>query len=135
MRDPQPSRDTRRPVVRSLSQLDEVPAQQTPGIRRRQAFAGDDRWVGYVETQPGEWSGWHHHGETDTYFYVLHGGLEFELSAEDTTISVGPGDFAHMPAGVVHRERTAPGPGGEAVLVRIGRGPAVVNVDDPATAD
>lgn len=122
---------TRRPVVRSSSQLDEIAAQQTPGIRRRQAFAGEDRWVGYVQTQPGEWSGWHHHGDTDTYMYVLEGGLEFEFGAARERISVGPGDFALMPAGVVHRERTAPGGPGEIVLVRLGRGPAVVNVGDP----
>lgn len=36
-----------------------------------------------------------------------------------------------MPAGVVHRERTAPGEPGEIVLVRLGSGPAVVNVDEP----
>lgn len=131
MSDPQVLAETRRPAVRHSAELDEVPAQQTPGIRRRQAFAGDDRWVGYVETQPGEWSGWHHHGETDTYMYVLEGGLEFEFGAERERISVGPGDFALMPAGVVHRERTAPGGQGEIVLVRLGPGPAVVNVGDP----
>ena len=36
-----------------------------------------------------------------------------------------------MPASVVHRERTTPGTPGEIVLVRIGPGPVVVNVDDP----
>ena len=131
MSDPVPSADMRRPVVRSSSQLDEVPAQQTPGIRRRQAFAGEDRWVGHVETRPGEWSGWHHHGETDTYMYVLSGGLEFEFGADRERVLVGPGDFALMPAGVIHRERTTPGGPGELVLVRLGPGPAVVNVDDP----
>lgn len=131
MRDIDPSADTRRPAVRAQSELDEIPAQQTPGIRRRQAFADEDRWVGHVETQPGEWSGWHHHGETDTYMYVLSGGLEFEVAAERERLVVGQGEFAHMPAGVVHRERTAPGEPGEIVLVRIGRGPAVVNVDPP----
>jgi mannose-6-phosphate isomerase-like protein (cupin superfamily) len=122
-----------RPVVISPSDLVEPPEQQTPGIRRQQAFIADDRWIGYIRTTPGTWSGWHHHGETDTYFYVLRGGLEFELEASGEKLSVGPGDFAHMPAGVVHRERTAPGEGGEAILVRIGRGPAVVNVDGPAS--
>lgn len=122
---------THRPVGRPFAELDEIPGQQTPGIRRRQAFAGDDRWVGYVETQPGEWSGWHHHGETDTYLYVLDGGLEFEFGPEHERLFVAAGDFAHMPAGVVHRERTAPGHPGEIVLVRIGVGPAVVNVDSP----
>ncbi len=123
--------DVLRPVVRPSSQLDEVPGQQTPGIRRRQAFAGEDRWVGHVETQPGEWSGWHHHGETDTYMYVLAGGLEFEFGPSRERVLVGRGDFAFVPAGVIHRERTTPGGPGEIVLVRIGPGPAVVNVDDP----
>ena len=131
MSDPRPSAAPRRPVVRPASQLDEVPAQQTPGIRRRQAFAGEDRWVGHVQTQPGEWSGWHHHGETDTYMYVLSGGLEFEFGPERERIAVGAGEFALMPAGVVHRERTTPGAPGELVLVRLGPGPAVVNVEEP----
>jgi glucose/arabinose dehydrogenase len=42
-----------------------------------------------------------------------------------------PGDFAHMPGNLIHRERTPPGEPVEAVVVRIGRGPAVVNVDGP----
>ena len=129
MRVSRPS-DDRRPVVRPSSQLVEVPAQQTPGIRRRQAFAGDDRWVGHVETQPGEWSGWHHHGDTDTYMYVLAGGLEFEFGPGRERIVVEPGDFALMPAGVIHRERTTPGAPGEIVLVRLGTGPVLVNVGD-----
>jgi hypothetical protein len=41
------------------------------------------------------------------------------------------GEFAHVPARLVHRERTAPGDPSELVLVRIGSGPSVVNVDDP----
>lgn len=135
MRDPHLPSDMRRPVARHASQLDEIPAQQTPGIRRRQAFAAEGRWVGYVETQPGEWSGWHHHGETDTYMYVLSGGLEFEFGPARERLSVGSGHFALMPAGVVHRERTAPGEPGEIVLVRLGPGPAVVNVDDPHAAE
>lgn len=131
MRDSQLPADSRRPVVRSHSGLDELPGQQTPGIRRRQAFADEDRWIGHVETEPGEWSGWHHHGETDTYLYVLAGGLEFEFGPARERLSVGPGDFALMPAGVIHRERTTPEGPGEIVLVRLGPGPAVVNVEDP----
>ena len=131
MRDSSQPDDMPRPVVRPTSQLDVIPAQQTPGIHRRQAFAGEDRWVGYVETQPGEWSGWHHHGETDTYMYVLAGGLEFEFGPGRERLVVARGDFALMPAGVIHRERTTPGGPGGIVLVRLGPGPAVVNVDDP----
>jgi quercetin dioxygenase-like cupin family protein len=63
--------------------------------------------------------------------YVLAGGLEFEFGPGRERIVVGPEDFALMPAGVVHRERTPPGGPGEIVLVRLGPGPAVVNVEDP----
>ena len=120
-----------RPIAVSPSQLVEPPAQQTPAIRRRQAFVGDDRWMGYVITTPGDWSGWHHHGETDTYLYVLDGELEFEYGTRGETLRFGAGDFAHMPAHVIHRERTLPGQPAEVVLVHIGRGPSVVNVDGP----
>jgi len=105
--------------------------QQTAAIAREQAFATADRWIGYVRTEPGEWSGWHHHGDTDTYFYMLRGQLEFELGSDGSGLAIRPGDFAHMPPHVVHRERTAPGEGGEVILVRIGPGPTVVNVEGP----
>lgn len=108
------------------------PGEQTQGIRREQAFVGDDRWVGYVTSDPGEWSGWHHHGETDTYFYVLQGGIEFEYGVDGSTVAVGSGDFCHVPQRLVHRERPRPGARAELVLVRIGRGPTVVNVEGPA---
>jgi uncharacterized RmlC-like cupin family protein len=108
-----------------------APAElQTPMMRREQAFAADDRWVGYVSTEAGDWSGWHHHGEQDTYFYVIRGRLEVEYGSSADRIAIDAGDFAYIPAGVIHRERTAAG-GGEVVLVRIGPGPSVVNVDGP----
>jgi mannose-6-phosphate isomerase-like protein (cupin superfamily) len=102
-------------------------------MRREQAFSGEDRWVGYVSANPGEWSGWHHHGKTDTYFYVMQGGFEFEYGGDGSTVDVGTGDFCYVPAGLVHRERPRPGARAELVLVRIGPGPAAVNVDGPST--
>ena len=135
MSETRPQADAPRPVVRAPSDLAEPPEEQTLAIRRRRAFADDDRWIGYVETQPGEWSGWHHHGDTDTYLYVLSGGLEFEFGPARERLNVGRGDFAHMPPRVVHRERTAPGGTGEIVLVRLGGGPTVVNVDEPPRSD
>lgn len=124
------ARMTRRPIVVHAAERAQPAEQQTSGMTRQQAFAAEDRWVGYIRTEPGEWSGWHHHGETDTYLFVLRGQIELE-SGEGSTVVAGPTDFAHVPAGLVHRERTAPGEPGEAVLVRIGPGPAVVNVDGP----
>lgn len=124
-----------KPLPRVIPAGDRViqPGLQTPGITREEAFAADDRWVGFVRTEPGDWSGWHHHGDHDSYFFILQGGLEFEYlaGAERETISIGPGDFAQMPSRIVHRERTVPNEPGQVVLVRIGRGPTVFNVEDP----
>lgn len=119
------------PRVIAPHQRERLEAQQTAAIVREQAFAGPDRWVGLVSTEPGEWSGWHHHGDHDTYFYLLSGSLEFEYGTAGATVAVRAGDFAHMPAQLVHRERTPPGEPVTAVLVRIGQGPTVINVDGP----
>jgi uncharacterized RmlC-like cupin family protein len=107
------------------------PEQQTPSIRREEAFSAPDRWIGYITTQPGEWSGWHHHGEQDTYFYVMQGGIEFEYGTDGEHVAIDVGEFGYMPHGVIHRERTAPGDPTQAILVRIGPGPSVINVDGP----
>jgi mannose-6-phosphate isomerase-like protein (cupin superfamily) len=123
--------DTRRPRVIAPADRSEPPGQQTSAMRREEAFTGDDRWVGFVRSEPGEWSGWHHHGDTDTYFYVMAGQIEIEYGTNGDLVAFGPQDFGHVPDHLVHRERTAPGPAGELVLVRMGPGPAVINVDDP----
>jgi uncharacterized RmlC-like cupin family protein len=120
-----------RPEVVPKDRLIEPPEQRTSGMHRAQAYVAEDRWIGLVRGEPGEWSGWHHHGNTDTYFYVLAGQVEIEYGAVPTTLAVGHGDYVHLPRQLVHRERTGPGEPAELVLVRIGQGPAVVNVDGP----
>lgn len=127
-----PMTEPTRPVVVSAGERQSPPGQQTSGMQREQAFAAQDRWVGLVTTNPGEWSGWHHHGQTDTYFYVLAGGIEFEYGANGSIVQVGPTDFCHVPKGLVHRERPRPGPRAEVVLVMIGGGPTLINVEGPA---
>lgn len=126
-----PTPGSTRPIVVTAAERQLPPGVQTTGIRREQAFATEDRWVGYVTSEPGEWSDWHHHGATDTCFYVLQGGMEFEFGPERATATVNSGDFCHVPKGVVHRERPLPGVRAEVVLVRIGSGPTVVNVEGP----
>lgn len=102
----------------------------TPGMERHEAFAADDRWVGHVRGEPGVLSGWHHHGDHDTYFYVLSGRARIEMEGGESIV-VEPGDFCHIAARTVHREgASADGPL-EVVLVRIGSGPQVFPVDDP----
>lgn len=113
----------------------EPPGASTPGVHRQQAFTDDSRWVGYATTEPGVKSGWHHHGEHDTFLYVVRGSIELEYGpGGEARAAAEAGDFVHVPAGVVHREGTPPGDPGEIVVVRVGRGPAVVPVEGPASA-
>jgi uncharacterized RmlC-like cupin family protein len=123
--------------VRLVKPVDrtEPPGASTPGVNRRQAFADDEHWVGYATTEPGVWSGWHHHGEHDTYIYVVRGSIALEFGpGGERRASAEPGDFLHVPPGVVHREGTPPGEPGEVVVVRVGRGTVVVPVEGPEPA-
>ena len=119
-----------RPDDRMVSESD-----ATSGVIREQAFTGDNVWVGLVRTAPRRPSGWHHHGETETYFYVEHGALQMEFGADGArSVIARAGDFVHVPAGLVHREVNPTDDTGVVLLVRVGSGPPVVNVDGPAKA-
>jgi uncharacterized RmlC-like cupin family protein len=122
------------PGVRVVRAADMRPAAATtPGMDRREAFAGDGAWAGTVTTEADVLTGWHIHAEYDTYLYVITGSARIEFGpggrlGEDA----GPGDFVHIPRGLVHREGTSAGSKGvEAVLVRVGQGELVTNVDGP----
>jgi quercetin dioxygenase-like cupin family protein len=99
-------------------------------MKRLEAFSAEDRWVGHVWGEAGVLSGWHHHGEHDTYFYVLSGRARIEMEGGEF-IEVGQGDFAQIGAGTIHREGASGDEPLEVVLMRIGRGPQVFPVDDP----
>lgn len=108
-------------------------ADATAGMVRETAVKSDDVWVGIVRAAPQRPSGWHHHGEHDTYAYVQSGAIEFEFGPGGAEqVEAGPGDFVHVPAGVVHREVNPAEEEGSVVLVRVGSGPPVINVDGPA---
>jgi quercetin dioxygenase-like cupin family protein len=102
----------------------------TPGVQRLEAFAGEDRWIGRATSEPGVTSGWHHHGQHETYFYVLAGATRVDIQGGQP-FEVRAGDFAYVPAGVVHRETSIGEMTLDAVVVRIGSGPQVFPVDDP----
>lgn len=124
--------DTDRPRAIGAAERTVAAGPATPGMVREQAFAADDRWVGVVRTEPGVESGWHHHGDTDTYIYVISGAMELEFGPGGRELlRVGAGDYAHVPRGLIHRERTLPDEPAEAALVRIGTGAPVVNVEGP----
>jgi uncharacterized RmlC-like cupin family protein len=104
----------------------------TPGMSRAQAFASDAVWVGEVHTDPGSASGWHHHGEHATYGRVLSGAARVDFGPGGaTTLEAGPGDFFFVPPNTVHRESNPGDDKSLLVVVRVGSGPAVVNVDGP----
>lgn len=108
------------------------PAAQTPGMRREQAIGDDHSWVGAFAAAGGTVSGWHHHGDYDSYIYVFSGHIRLEF---------GPGgrehadaaaeDFIHVPRNVVHREGNPGEVEARAVLVRVGSGASLINVDGP----
>lgn len=107
----------------------------TPGMDRQQAFATDGMWSGFVRTEAGMVSGWHHHGEHDSVIYVLTGSLRMECGPNGSeTVEAGPGDFVYVPNGVVHRESNPSAQPADIIVVRAGRGESTINVDGPAQA-
>ncbi len=109
---------------------------QTPGMTRAaaitQARTGAAKlWAGTVVVQPNAKTGPHHHGELETVLYIVKGrarmrwGDNLEFSEE-----AGAGDFIYVPPYVPHQEINAQvDEECEAVVVRSGQNPVVVNLD------
>jgi uncharacterized RmlC-like cupin family protein len=115
---------------------------QTPGMHRAAAItkarAGASKlWAGTVTVEPNARTGAHHHGELETVLYIVRGrarmrwGDRLEFSDE-----AGPGDFIYVPPFVPHQELNARADEScEAVVVRSGQDPIVVNLDIPEAED
>ncbi len=109
---------------------------QTPGMTRAAAIThartgAAQLWAGTVVVKPDAKTGPHHHGELETVLYVVRGrarmrwGERLEFSDE-----AGPGDFIFVPPFVPHQEINArQDEPCEAVVVRSGQEPIVVNLD------
>ena len=109
---------------------------QTAGMSRAAAIThartgASKLWAGTVRVQPDAKTGPHHHGELETVLYVVRGrarmrwGDRMEFSDE-----AGPGDFIFVPPYVPHQEINANlDEVCEAVVVRSGQDPIVVNLD------
>lgn len=107
------------------------PDQQTTGMLREEAFASENLWIGVVRAEPEQLTGWHHHGEWDTFAYVLSGTLRLESGpAGGDANDAEAGDFLFIPKNAIHREGSG-GPGFEAIAMRVGSGPILFNVEDP----
>jgi mannose-6-phosphate isomerase-like protein (cupin superfamily) len=64
-------------------------------------FNGHDVMVAKVK---GEFR-WHHHDDTDDFFYLIEGTLDIELKINGTveTVHLKPGDLYVVPQGIEHR--------------------------------
>jgi len=101
-------------------------------MSREEAFSDDGMWSGYIHTAPGMTSGWHHHNDYDTVVYVVSGALRMESGTDGKeVVTAKPGDFVFMPRHTVHRESKPSKEEAGLVVVRVGSGIPVVNVDAP----
>jgi uncharacterized RmlC-like cupin family protein len=109
---------------------------QTSGMTRAAAIThartgATKLWAGTVVVQPGAKTGPHHHGELETILYIVNGRARMRWGdALEFSDEAGPGDFIYVPPYVPHQEinarRDEPC---EAVVVRSGQEPIVVNLD------
>jgi uncharacterized RmlC-like cupin family protein len=117
-------------VIRADERASE--ASPTPGMVREQAFVEEGSWVGLVRTEPGQVSGWHHHGGYETYFYCISGRVWIEHGpGGGEAVEAGAEDFGWIPRGLVHRESNPSDEESVVVVFRVGSGVSVVNVDGP----
>ncbi len=119
--------------VTQVPPSDLVEGEQTPGMTREQAIAVEGMWAGLVRTEAQMTTGWHHHGDYDSSIYIVRGLLRMESGPGGShVVDARPGDFLYVPKGAIHREGNPGSEESHLVVVRAGRGPAVVNVDGPA---
>ena len=94
-------------------------------------------WAGTVVVHPNAKTGPHHHGELETVIYVVRGRARFRWGNHlEFVDEAGPGDFVYVPPYVPHQELNArKDQPVEAVIVRSGQEPIVVNLDIPSPED
>lgn len=118
--------------IRVVTPDERTAGPPTPGMERQQAFASDDLWAGFVRTESGMVSAWHHHGDYESVIYVLTGALELEFGPDGASVvEARPGDFVRVPRRAVHRERNPSAEPADIIVVRSGRGESIFNVAGP----
>ena len=117
-----------REPVRVVRDADLLAADPTSGMLRLRAFEAPGLWAGQVITEPGAFSGWHHHDSNSSMLYVVRGVLRLECEGVEGWVDAVRGRLRLVPMFTVHRESN---PGREpslAVIARSGVGIATVNV-------
>jgi uncharacterized RmlC-like cupin family protein len=124
-------------IVRSNELDSNTP--QTAGMTRAAAIThartgAAKLWAGTVVVQPDAKTGPHHHGELETVLYIVKGRVRMRWGDQlEFTGEAAPGDFIYVPPFVPHQEINAhPDEPCEAVVVRSGQDPIVVNLDMPS---
>jgi uncharacterized RmlC-like cupin family protein len=112
---------------------------QTPGMTRAEAIshaaAGAKKlWAGTVVVHPNAKTRPHHHGDLETVIYIVRGRARFRWGNHlEFVDEAGPGDFVYVPPYLPHQELNArKDQPVEAVIVRSGQEPIVVNLDIPS---
>jgi uncharacterized RmlC-like cupin family protein len=124
--------ERRQPIVVRPEDASLPAGPPTPGMDRRQLLDQEDCWAGWVRMEAGLTGGWHHHGERDSYIYVLRGRVTIEHGPGGRDRLTGTaGDFIFNPGGMVHREIAGADEPAEVFVLRVGEGPQNVNVDGP----
>jgi len=115
---------------------------QTRGMTRAEAISyarvgAQKLWAGTVTVHPRAKTGPHHHGELETVIYIVSGRARLRWGEKlEFVDEAGPGDFVYVPPYVPHQELNARADVPvEAVLVRSGQEPIVVNLDIPSPED
>lgn len=109
---------------------------QTSGMRREAGICGttagsEGLWMGVGFNDPGQESGAHHHGHSESGIYVLQGRIRFRFGERlENVVDTEPGDFIFVPPYEVHSEEnlstTEPA---QFLLARNTQEAIVVNVD------
>jgi uncharacterized RmlC-like cupin family protein len=109
---------------------------QTPGMSRAAAIThattgAEKLWAGTVVVDPAARTAAHHHGHVETVLYIVKGHALFRWGDHlEFAEEAGPGDFIYVPPYVPHQEMNARADEPvEAVVVRSGQEPVVVNLD------
>ena len=101
------------------------------GLARGSAVSAAGIWSGVSELPGGHRSVRHHHGDQTTIVFIVNGAMTFAVEGPDgiDEFTARSGDFAVVPAGLIHAE-TNPSDTETClcVVVRTGEIPIVVNV-------
>lgn len=120
-------------VATKMGESDFGRAAQTSGMKRKLVKSTDTYWAGVVETEPNTASGWHHHDGYDTLIFVTRGRMRIESGPGGRhVVEAVSGEVINVPPGVVHREVNPIAQPGRAIVIRVGSGDPVVNVDGPS---